>query len=67
PVLEEFYNKYNDILPKKPEVSMFKMDRLERSFLIRMFFPEGKIDMFYDIQPELMQEIVNRWDAYKAK
>ena len=67
PVLEKFYNKYKDILPKKPELSMFKMDRLERGFLIRMFFPEGKIKTFYNIQPELMQDIVNSWDAYKAK
>ncbi len=65
--LEKFYGKYKDYLPKKPELSMFKMDRLERGFLIRMFFPEGKIDTFYDIQPELMQNIVNSWDAYKAK
>jgi len=67
PVLEKFYKKYKSVLPKKPEVSMFKMDRLERGFMIRMFFPEGKIDTFYNIQPELMQNIVNRWDAYKAK
>lgn len=67
PVLEKFYNKHKDILPKKPELSMFKMDRLERGFLIRIFFPERKIDTFYSIQPELMQNIVNSWDAYQAK
>jgi len=67
PAIEKFYNRYKDILPKKPGVSMFKMDRLGRGFMIRMFFPEGKINTFYDIQPELMQDIVNNWDAYKAK
>lgn len=67
PTIERFYNKYKDILPKKPELSMFKMDRLERGFLIRMFFSEGKVDTFYNIQPELMQGIVNSWDCYKAK
>jgi len=67
PALEKFYKKYKDILPKKPEVSMSKFDRLERAFLIRMFFPEGKIDTFYDIQPELMQKIANSWDIYKTK
>jgi len=67
PILEKFYKKYKDLLPRKPELSMFKMDRLERGFLIRMFFPEGKINTFYDIQPELMQNIVNSWDAHKAK
>lgn len=67
PVLEEFYNKHKAILPKKPELSMFKMDRLGRAFMIRMFFPEGKMDTFYDIQPELMHDIVNSWDKFKAK
>ncbi|MFQ6086572.1 MAG: mechanosensitive ion channel family protein [Candidatus Bathyarchaeia archaeon] len=67
PAIEKFYDKYKDFLPKKPQVSMFKMDRLERGFLIRMFFPEGKIDTFYNIQPELMQNIVNSWDAYKTE
>ena len=67
PAIEKFYNKYKDYLLNKPEVSMFKMDRLGRGFLIRMFFPEGKINTFYNIQPELMQDIVNSWDAYKAE
>ncbi len=67
PVLQKFYDRYKDVLPKKPEASMFDMDRLGRGFLVRVFFPEGKIDTFYNIQPELMQNIVNSWDAYKAK
>jgi len=66
PAIDAFYSKYKNILSKKPEVSMFKFDRLERAFLIRMFFPEGKIDAFYDIQPELMQNIANSWDACRA-
>jgi len=67
PAIEKFYGKYKDVLPKKPEVSMFKMNRLERGFLIRIFFPEGKINKFYDTQPELMQEIVENWDIYRAE
>jgi len=67
PEIEGFYNKYKDLLPRKPELGMNKMDRFERGFLIRLFFPEGKIDTFYDIQPELMQNIVNSWDAHKKQ
>jgi small-conductance mechanosensitive channel len=67
PAIEAFHKKYRDLIPKKPEVGMSSMDRLERGFLIRMFFPEGKIDKFYDIQPELMQNIVDNWDIYKAE
>ena len=66
PPLKNF-TKNKDLLPKKPELSMSKMDRVERGFMIRMFFPEGNINVFYDIQPELMQNIVNRWDTYKTK
>jgi small-conductance mechanosensitive channel len=65
PEIENFYNKHKEILPKKPEVGMNIMDRFERGFLVRIYFPEGDIDTFYDIQPELMQNIVQHWDEYK--
>ena len=65
PAIEDFYKNHKNILPKKPEFGMFNMDRLGRGFLIRMFFPKGKIDTFYNLQPELMQKIVNNWDTYK--
>jgi len=67
PTIEKFYKKHKDVLSRKPEASMSKMDRLGRAFMIRMFFPEGKVNKFYDLQPELMQDIVNCWDALKAK
>jgi small-conductance mechanosensitive channel len=66
PTIEKFYEKHKDILPRKPEASMLSMDRLGREFMIRMFFPEGKIREFYDLQPVLMQHIVTCWDAFKA-
>lgn len=67
PTIEKFYKKYNNLLPKKPEASMSKMDRLGREVMIRMFFPEGKSDSFYDIQPELLREILNSWDKFMIK
>jgi small-conductance mechanosensitive channel len=67
PTIEKFYGKYKDILPKKPEASMLNMDRLGREVSIRMFFPEGKINDFYDLQPELMRDIVHCWDKFKAE
>jgi len=67
PTIEKFYKKHKDVLSRKPEASMSKMDRLGRAFMIRMFFPEGKVNKFYDLQPELMQDIVNCWDALKTK
>ncbi len=67
PALEKFYEKHKDVLPRKPEFSMSKMDRLGRSFAIRVFFPEKKTKTFYDIQPELLQNIVNNWDNLRKQ
>jgi small-conductance mechanosensitive channel len=66
PTIDKFYEKYKDVLPKKPEASMLTMDRLGREVNVRMFFPEGKINQFYDLQPELMRDIVHCWDKFKA-
>ena len=66
PTIEKFYKKYKDILLKKPEASMLSMDRLGREINVRMFFPEGKINDFYDLQPELMRDIVHCWDKFKV-
>lgn len=65
PSIEKYYEKYKNILPKKPEASMLNMDRLGREVNIRMFFPEGRINEFYDLQPELMRDIVHCWDKFK--
>ena len=66
PTIDKFYEKYKKVLPKKPEASMLSMDRLGREVNIRMFFPEGRINVFYDLQPELMRDIVHCWDKFKA-
>ncbi len=66
PTIDKFYEKYKDVLPKKPEASMLTMDRLGREVNVRMFFPEGKINEFYDLQPELMRDIVHCWDKFKV-
>ena len=66
PTIKKFYEKYKDVLPKIPEASMLAMDRLGREVNVRMYFPEGKINEFYDLQPELMRDIVNCWDKFKV-
>jgi small conductance mechanosensitive channel len=67
PAIEKFYEKHKDVLPRKPEFSMSKMDRLGRTFAIRVFFPEKKTKTFYDIQPELLQDIVKNWDNLREQ
>ncbi len=66
PTIKKFYEKYKDVLPKIPEASMLTMDRLGREVNVRMYFPEGRINEFYDLQPELMRDIVNCWDKFKV-
>lgn len=66
PTIEKFYETYKDLLSQKPEASMFSVDRLGREVNIRMFFPEGKIKEFYNIQPTLMRDIIHCWDKFKA-
>jgi small-conductance mechanosensitive channel len=65
PTIEKFYEKYKDVLPKKPEASMLTMDRLGREINVRMYFPECNINEFYDLQPELMRDIIQCWDKFK--
>lgn len=67
PAIDEFYAKYKKTLPRKPEVSISKVDRLSKIFLVRMFFPKGKINAFYDTQPELLQTILEKWDQYRTE
>jgi len=67
PATDAFYAKYQKTLPRKPEVSISKVDRLCKTFLVRMFVPEGKINTFYDTQPELLQTILEKWDQYRTE
>ncbi|MFQ6075445.1 MAG: mechanosensitive ion channel family protein [Candidatus Bathyarchaeia archaeon] len=67
PALDAFYEKYRDLLPRKPEYGLCGMDRLGRQFSIRIFFPEQKMDTFYNLQPEIMGDIVNRWDILRRR
>lgn len=67
PAIDQFHEKYKQFLPRKPEFGLSKMDRLGREFSIRIHFPERNMDIFYNLQPELVGEIVNRWDIRKRK
>ena len=67
PAINRFHEKYEQFLPRKPEFGLSKMDRLGREFSIRIHFPERNMDIFYNLQPELVGEIVNRWDIRKRK
>lgn len=67
PAINQFHENYTSHLPKKPEFGISKMDRLGREFSIRIHFPERDMDLFYNLQPELLGDIVHRWDSRKDK
>jgi small-conductance mechanosensitive channel len=67
PAIDKFHEKYKKYLPKRPEFGISKMDRLGREFSIRIHVPERNMDVFYNLQPELLSDIVRRWDTRKNK
>ncbi len=67
PAIDKFHDKYKEHLPIRPQFGISKMDRLGRQFSVRIHFPERNMDLFYNIQPELLGDIVNRWDRHKNK
>ena len=67
PAVDEFWGKYDDILPRKPEVSVSNVEFLRRTLTIRMFVPKGKAKLLYDLQPELQKMILKRLDDYREE
>jgi small-conductance mechanosensitive channel len=74
PVIDSFYTRHKKIFVKKPEVTIATghtgymgsvgLDRLQRTFAVRVFFKEKDVETFYDLQRELLNEIIMKWDEY---
>ena len=64
PAIDEFWGEHGDVLPRKPEVSVSRVEFLNRTLMIRMFIPEGEAKLLYDLQPELQKTILKRLDDY---
>lgn len=67
PAIEQFHEKYKQHIPERPQFGLSAMDRLGREFSIRIHFPERNMDVFYNLQPDLLGNIVNRWDEHRQK
>jgi len=65
PAIETFYKRYQNKLPEKPKYYLTASDRLGRTFAIRTFFQKGDARTLYNLQPELLSMIMDRWDAYR--
>jgi len=66
PAIEEFFKKHQDKKLRKPEYYFETSTRLGRSFKIRMFTPRGDVKTLYNLQPELSDLIIKKWDDVKA-
>jgi len=62
PAIEAFWEKHGTALPKKPEASIARVEFLNRTLMIRTFFPKGEAIRLYDLQPELQRMILDRLD-----
>lgn len=62
PAIDTFWEKHSDVLPKKPEASVARVEFLNRTLMIRTFFPKGEARRLYDLQPELQRMILDRLD-----
>jgi len=77
PVINSFYERQKKMFVKKPELAVATdymgymgsvgLDRLQRTFAVRVFFKEKDVEAFYDLQPQLLNEIIKKWDEYSKK
>jgi hypothetical protein len=77
PVIDSFYERQKKMFVKKPELAVATdymgymgsvgLDRLQRTFAVRVFFKEKDVEAFYDLQPQLLNEIIKKWDEYSKK
>ena len=67
PAIEEFITKHKDKKLRKPEYYFETSTRLGRSYKIRMFTPKGDVKTLYNLQPELSNLIIKKWDDLRAQ
>jgi small conductance mechanosensitive channel len=67
PSIEEFFVNQKGKQLRKPEYYFESSVPFGRSFKIRIFVPKGEAKTLYVLQPELAEEIMNRWDLKRLK
>ncbi|NIR86808.1 mechanosensitive ion channel [Candidatus Bathyarchaeota archaeon] len=77
PVINSFYDRHKEVFVKKPELTIATdymgymgsvgLDRLQRTFAVRVFFKEKDVEAFYELQRKLLNEIIKKWDEYSKK
>jgi small-conductance mechanosensitive channel len=65
PSISDFCSTYCDLNLRPPEAYLDKADRLEKSYLFRLFIPRGEAKLLYTLRPELIQIIMKHFDNLK--
>ena len=65
PYIIEFCNTHCDLDLRTPEFYLDAVNRLEKSYLFRIFIPEGEAKLLHTLQPELLQTIMKYFDKLK--
>jgi small conductance mechanosensitive channel len=67
PAIEDFHESHKNEQLRKPEAYLDAVDRLGKTFLIRIFIPKGEAKNLYILHPELMDMIMGRWYELRSQ
>ncbi len=67
PVIEEFCKEHEKQLVDTPKYYLVDTDRGGKAFSIRLFFRKGDARSLYNLQPELLKMMVDRYYMEKTK
>ncbi len=66
PAIEDFHANCGNGGFRCPEAYMDTVDRLGKTYMIRLFIPKGEAKTLYTMRPELTRLIMARYDEVKA-
>jgi small conductance mechanosensitive channel len=66
PAIEEFNDNCGNGEFRCPEVYMDSVDRLGKTYMIRLFIPKGEARTLYTMQPELTRLIMRKYDDVRG-
>jgi small-conductance mechanosensitive channel len=67
PAIEEFYKKYEAQILDRPRHYLVDADQGRKTFSIRVFFKKGDAKSLYNLKPDLLRMILDRYYDEKAR
>jgi len=66
PAIKEFCEIYCNLDLRPPEAYLEGANRLEKTYLFRIFIPKGEAKILYTLQPELIECVMRHFDKLKT-